>query len=221
MNRRILSASALAAALAVGAATLGLAANSAGSWREGTNYTLLEKPRPPQVSRGKVEVNEVFWYGCGHCYALDPTLETWKTSKPAFIEFVRTPVMWGPVHKQHARLFYTLQALNRTDLHVAVFDTIHQKGNILAAQTDEQARAVHLAFLKEHGVSEKDFDAAYDSTAVSGGLTYAEQVTTGFAVASVPLLIVQGKYTTSVSQAGGETQLLALLNDLAAGEKRR
>ena len=77
---------------------------------------------PP--TRGKVQVNEVFWYGCGHCYALDPALENWKTSKPDYIEFVRTPVMWGPVHRQHAKIFYTLQALNRADLHAVVFDAI-------------------------------------------------------------------------------------------------
>jgi len=221
MIRRIASASALVVALTAGAASLALAAGAVGPWRAGTNYTLLDKPQPPQVSRGKVQVNEVFWYGCGHCYALDPTLETWKTGKPDFIEFVRTPVMWGPVHKQHAKIFYTLQALNRTDLHATVFETIHRKGNILAAQSDEQARALHLAFFREHGVTEQAFNAAYDSPAVAGGLAQAEQVTTGFAVASVPLMIVQGKYTTGVSQAGSESQLLTLINDLAASEKGR
>jgi thiol:disulfide interchange protein DsbA len=219
MNRRLAFFSALAASAAMG--SLALAAGQVGSWREGTNYQRLEQPQPPKVARGKVEVNEVFWYGCGHCYALDPTLETWKTTKPAYIEFVRTPVMWGPVHKQHARLFYTLQALNRADLHTTVFDTIHRKGNMLAAQTDEQARALHLAFFKEHGISDKAFADAYDSAAVSGGLAQAQQVTNGFAVASVPLMIVQGKYSTGVTEAGGEEQLLSLINDLAASEKRR
>jgi len=221
MNRRIASASAFAAVLIAGAVSLGVAANAIGSWQEGTNYTRLEKPLPPQMSRGKVQVNEVFWYGCGHCYALDPTLESWKTSKPAFIEFVRTPVVWGPMHKQHARIFYTLQALNRNDLHPAVFEAIHQKDNLLASQSEEQARALHLAFFKEHGVTEQAFNEAYDSAAVAGGLAQAEQVTTGFAVASVPLMIVQGKYTTGVSQAGSESQLLKLINELAASEKRR
>jgi thiol:disulfide interchange protein DsbA len=220
MNRRIASASALVAAL-IAVASLALAASAVGSWQAGTNYTLLEKPQPPQVSRGKVQVNEVFWYGCGHCYALDPALEDWKTTKPAFIEFVRTPVMWGPMHKQHARIFYTLQALNRMDLHPAVFEAIHDKGNILAAQSEVAARALHLAFFKEHGVTEQAFNEAYDSAAVAGGLAQAEQVTTGFAIASVPLMIVQGKYTTGVSQAGSEAQLLKLINDLAASEKRR
>lgn len=221
MNRRFASAAALAAVLIGGAAALAVAADSVRSWRAGTNYTIVEKPQPPQVSRGKVQVNEVFWYGCGHCYALDPALENWKTSKPDYIEFVRTPVMWGPVHRQHAKIFYTLQALNRADLHAVVFDAIHLKGNLLAAPNEDQARALHLAFFKEHGVTEQAFNAAYDSEAVARGLAQAEQVTNGFAVANVPMMIVQGKYTSRVSQAGGESQLLSLVNDLAASEKRR
>ena len=64
----------------------------------GTNYTLLARPQPTNVEPGKVEVVEVFWYGCSHCYALDPVLESWKKNKAAYIEFVRVPVIWGPCH---------------------------------------------------------------------------------------------------------------------------
>jgi thiol:disulfide interchange protein DsbA len=190
-------------------------------WKAGTNYTLLATPQPPAVKRGKVEVNEVFWYGCSHCYALDPALESWKLSKPAYIEFVRIPVIWGPVHVQHARLYYTLQALGRADLHPKVFDTIHRKGNMLAAQTEEEARALQLAFLRENGVTEKKFNEVYDSRAVIEGVERAQTLTGRFEVASVPLMVVQGKYVTSVSQAGSEKDLLALVNDLAASEKGR
>ena len=207
--------------MSIAANALAADAAAIGKWQAGTNYTLLEKPQPPQVSRGKVQVNEVFWYGCSHCYALDPTLEHWNAGKPGYIEFVRTPVMWGPIHRQHAKIFYTLQALNRTDLHPVVFKTIHHKGNILAAQNEAQARALHLAFFKDHGVTEQAFNEAYDSAAVAGGLEQAQKVTQGFAVGTVPLMIVQGKYTTGVSQAGGEKELLKLIDDLAKSEKRR
>jgi thiol:disulfide interchange protein DsbA len=192
-----------------------------GKWQAGTNYTLLANPLPTGVAKGKVEVDEVFWYGCGHCYALDPALESWKGNKPAFVEFVRIPVVWGPVHKQHAKLFYTLQALGRGDLHAKVFDAIHQQGKQLAAASDEEARKVHLAFFKDHGVTEKDFNAAYDSMSVAVNVQKAEQFTSQAAVASVPLMVVNGKYSTGVSQAGGTTELLALVNDLAASEKNR
>ena len=190
-------------------------------WEAGTNYTVLGRPQATSVAAGKVEVSEVFWYGCGHCYSLDPTLETWKKKKAAYIEFVRVPVIWGPSHVQHARLYYTLQALGRDDLHPKVFDAIHRDGAMLAAETDEQARTLHFDFLKQHGVTEQQFNAAYDSVDVLNNVRRAQTLTGRYEVASVPVIIVNGTYSTSVSQAGGTEQLLTLISDLAAREKRR
>ena len=191
------------------------------NWQAGTNYKLAPAPQPTNVGAGKIEVNEVFWYGCGHCYALDPALEKWKTSKAPYVEFVRVPVIWGPVHRQHAKLFYTLQALNRPDLHTKVFDAMHKHGMALSARDEVEARALHRGFLIGEGVTEKDFDAAYDSMSVVTNLARAEEFTRKFEVGSVPLMIVNRKFITSVSEAGSEAKLIALVNDLAASEKAR
>jgi thiol:disulfide interchange protein DsbA len=190
-------------------------------WKAGTNYQLLAAPQPTSVAAGRVEVDEVFWYGCGHCYALDPALETWKAQKPAYIDFVRIPVIWGQAHRQHAKLYYTLQALHRPDLHTQVFDAIHQHGTPLSSRDDLEARAQQLAFLESKGVTEKEFNAAYDSMTVAVNMQRAEQLTKNYAIANVPTLIVSGKYSTSVGEAGGTEQLLSLINDLAASEKNR
>jgi len=236
MNRGFLIACALMAAAA--AATLSVracaeqplkpsspnaapaAAASLSQWQAGTNYTVLPNPKPPGA-QGKVVVNEIFWYGCGHCYALDPLLASWNAKKPDYVDFVRIPVIWGPVHRQHAKLYYTILALGRGDLHSSVFDAIHMTGNLLAAGTDEQARALHLAFLKEHGVTEKAFNDAYDSPQVAANLQRAEELTKAYMIGSVPTMIVNGKYSTGVSQAGGSGALLTLVNDLAASERQR
>jgi thiol:disulfide interchange protein DsbA len=190
-------------------------------WQVGTNYKLAPAPQPTNVGAGKVEVNEVFWYGCGHCYALDPALESWKTSKAPYVEFVRIPVIWGPVHRQHAKLFYTLQALHRPDLHTKVFDAIHKLGMALSSRDETEARALHRGFLLGEGVTEKEFDAAYDSMSVATNMARAEEFTKKFEVGSVPLMVVNRKYITSVSEAGSEGKLIALVNDLAASEKAR
>jgi thiol:disulfide interchange protein DsbA len=218
------AAAAVAVIFSVGACAGGTdkpAESPLARWQAGTNYKLLEKPQPVKVARGKVLVTEVFWYACPHCNALDPTLEAWKLSKPDYVEFVRVPVIWGPVHRQHARLFYTLQALGRTDLHTRVFEAIHRDGNILAAQTDEEARALQLAFLRQHGVTEQAFNSAYDSPEVASNLQRAEEYTRDYQVSSVPVMFVNGKYTTSASEAGGHGELISLLNDLAASERQR
>lgn len=190
-------------------------------WKTGTNYQLVPAPQPTNVPAGKVEVNEIFWYGCGHCYALDPTLESWKAKKPDYIEFVRMPVIWGQPHRQHAKLFYTLQALRRPDLHSKVFEAIHRKGVMLSSSDDLEARAQQLSFVTAEGVTEKDFNAAYDSMTVASNMLRAEDLTRKYQIQSVPVLIVNGRYSTSVSEAGSATQLLSLINDLAASEKNR
>jgi len=238
MNRGFIIASALIAAGAAAAfsmracagakeaparvAAAPAAAATVSQWQPGLNYDVLGYPQPTNVTKGKVEVNEVFWYGCSHCYALDPVLEEWKKKKPDFIEFVRIPVIWGENQLQHARLFYTLQKLGRLeDLHTKVFDAIHQGGKPLAGSSEAEARAMQLAFLKENGVSEKDFNAAYDSPEVLANVEAAYKATSRYEVASVPTMIVAGQYSTSASQAGGNAQLLALITDLAAREQHR
>jgi len=190
-------------------------------WQAGTNYKLLPAPQPTSVAAGKIEVDEVFWYGCGHCYALDPVLESWKAEKPPYVEFVRVPVIWGPVQRQHAKLYYTLQALRRPELHTKVFDAIHQQGLALSARNEVEARALQFAFFNREGVTDKEFDAAYDSMSVASNMLHAEEFTKKFAVANVPVMVVNGKYMTSVSEAGSEAKLIALVNDLAASEKVR
>jgi protein dithiol oxidoreductase (disulfide-forming) len=197
------------------------AAATLAKWQAGTNYQLLAAPQPTQVGAGKVQVAEVFWYGCGHCYALDPSLESWSAEKPAYIEFIRIPVIWGPPHRQHAKLYYVLQALRRPELHTKVFEAIHRQGLPLASRDDVEARAMQLAFLGSHGVSEQDFNAAYDSMSVAANVVRAEELTQKYAIANVPTMVVAGKYTTNATEAGGTPQLLSLINDLAASERKR
>ena len=192
-----------------------------GKWKAGTHYTPLVPAQPTSVAPGKVEVVEVFWYGCGHCYALEPFMASWLKNKPEYVEFVRVPVMWGPVHRAHARLFYILQSLNRSDLHQKVFDTIHKEQRMLVANDEPTTRKMQLDFAKENGISADDFNKAWDSFSVSSNLQRAEQLTQRYRVEGVPLVVVNGKYTTDVGHAGGPGELLSLINDLAASEKRR
>jgi len=193
----------------------------AGKWKAGTNYTPLVPAQPTNVSPGKVEVVEVFWYACPHCNALEPFIQSWVKNKPEYVEFIRVPVMWGPVHRAHAKLFYMLRALNRADLDQKVFDTIHKDGNMLVANDEQVTRKMQLDFLKAQGVSTEDFNKAWDSFTVSTGLQRAEQLTERYKVQGVPLIVINGKYTTDPGQAGGPGQMLQLINDLAASEKQR
>ena len=196
------------------------AADPLAGFRAGVNYRLLENPQPPTVPTGKVEVVEAFWYGCSHCFALDPLLEEWKETKPAFIEFVRVPVVWSPLHRQHAKLYYTLQALRKPELHAEVFKAIHTKGVVLTDREEARARALQLVFFSGFSVTPQQFDAAYDSMTVAMNMQRADTFTRTFGVDNVPAIFVNGKYATSVGEAGGEAQLITLINALAQSEKR-
>ena len=199
------------------------ASDAASQWKEGVNYNLLVPARPTNVPPDKIEVVEMFWYGCAHCYALDPHLEEWrKSGKPAYVQFTRVPVTWGPVQRAHAKLFYILEALGKLDqLHPEVFREIHEAGRHLYGPTEAETMSQQLEFAKRHGISEADFRKAAGSMGVDTKLRRAEVLTRAYQADTVPRIIVNGKYSADVTTAGGQRQLIALITDLAAREQKR
>jgi protein dithiol oxidoreductase (disulfide-forming) len=211
-------------AAAVAATTPSVAAPIPSRWVDGKNYSTLVPAQPTSAAPDKIEVVEVFWYGCPHCFALDPSLETWRNkNKAPYVEFTRVPVMWGPVHKAHARLFYTIVALGKYEqLHTLVFREIHVKNNVLVSKSgdDKETEQLQKKFLMDNGVSAADFDKTYRSFSVESKLQRAEELGKRYKVTGVPFFVVNGKYTADVGTAGGEAQLITLIDDLAAAEHK-
>jgi thiol:disulfide interchange protein DsbA len=191
-----------------------------GKWKAGVNYDPVVPSQPTAVPAGKVEVLEVFWYACPHCYALEPYLQAWRKTKPDYVEFVRVPVMWGPVHRAHAQLYYTLKQLGRNDLDDKVFETLHQQENPLMGNSPEETFERQLQFAKQNGIDPEMFRKAYSSFAVNADLVRADEITQRYHVEGVPLIVINGKYMTDVGKAGSHENLIAEINDLAAGEHR-
>jgi protein dithiol oxidoreductase (disulfide-forming) len=193
-----------------------------GKWVAGTNYKVIAPAQPTDASPGKVEVIEMFWYGCPHCFALDPIIESWRKNKAPYIEFVRVPVMWGEAHRAHARMFYTLQALGKLEqLHAAVFNEIQNTGDSLYVPGDEQGtQRVQVQFARTHGVDPTEFLKAYSSFGVQTNLEKADELERRYKIDAVPTIVIDGKYETDVGQAGGQENLMQLINDLSASEKR-
>jgi thiol:disulfide interchange protein DsbA len=201
-----LRAFALAALLLAG----GVACSA--DYQEGTNYRVLKPAQPTSVAEGKIEVVEVFWYACGHCFLLEPTLEKWaKTGKPANVELVRMPAMWNELLKTHARIYYTAELLGKLPaLHSEIFREINVNGNRL--DTPEKIEA----FFVSKGVSKEDFRKAFSSFAVETKLKRAEDLNRRYRVASTPTFVVNGHYVTDVKMAGSEPALFDLIKTLAA-----
>ena len=194
-----------------------------GPWAAGTNYRVIVPAQPTAVQAGKVEVMEVFWYGCPHCFALEPYIDAWLAHKPSYVQFVRVPVIWNDATLAHARLFYTLRALGKVDaLHDKAFDAIHEQGDPLFVQGDPSGtQQEQLAFAQANGITKTAFLDAYNSFGVQTNLQKASELDRRYQIDAVPTVIVNGQYETDVGMAGGESQLIQLIDFLAASEHKR
>ncbi len=184
-------------------------------FQQGVNYSPLVPAQPTSVSPGQVEAVEVFWYGCQHCYALDPALESWRTSgKAPYVQFVRVPAMWNDLLKVHARLFYALEALGKLEeLHTPIFREIHLRRNMLDT-TDKI-----VSFVRGHGITAEEYQKAATSFAVESKLRRAEELNRRYKVQGVPMVVINGKWTADVGSAGGNQQLVQLIDEVAARER--
>jgi protein dithiol oxidoreductase (disulfide-forming) len=193
-----------------------------GRWVAGTNYRVISPAQPTNAAPGKVEVVEMFWYGCPHCLAFDPFLDSWKKSLPSYIEFTRVPAMFSANYRSHARLFYTMESLGKSDaLHAKIFDEVQNKNHPLIGNDDAASLKLQQAFAQANGINESDYAKAFDSFTVRTKLSQAEDLTLRYRVEGVPAIIINGKYYSDVGMAGSHANLISLINDLAAAEKRR
>jgi protein dithiol oxidoreductase (disulfide-forming) len=183
---------------------------------QGVHYKLLQPAQPTNVAPGKVEVVEVFWYACGHCYLLEPKLEAWdKKGRPANAQLVRLPATWNDMLKTHARLFYTVELLGRQDLHPEIWREINVKRNRLDTPQSIEA------FLASRGVNKADFQKAYSGFATDSKVMKAEDLNRRYKITGTPTVVVNGKYVTDVGMAGGEDQLFEVINALVAKESAK
>ncbi len=184
---------------------------------EGRQY--MEVPFPTAVETGdKIEVREIFWYGCPHCYVLEPGLVQWLKKLPGNARFVRTPATAAPHWQIHAQTYYTFEALGALEkLHGVFFKTVQdQQGK----PNDEQGIA---DFAASHGIDRKKFTDAFNSFGVRLKLEKAKQINQDLNINSVPTLVVDGRYLTTAAMAGGEEKMFKLLDQLivkAARERK-
>ncbi|MGL4316052.1 MAG: thiol:disulfide interchange protein DsbA/DsbL [Pseudomonas sp.] len=179
----------------------------------GKQYVELSSPVP--VSQpGKIEVVELFWYGCPHCYQFEPTLNPWIAQLPEDVHFVRIPAMFGGVWNVHGQLYITLDSMGvEKKVHSAVFDAIHKEGKKLATP-EEMAD-----FLATQGIDKAKFLSTFNSFAVKGQMEKAKKLAVAYQITGVPTLIVNGKYRFDVHSAGGPDQALDVANQLIAKER--
>jgi len=201
---------------------LGLPLTASAEFLEGVEYVRIAKQ--PVETGAKIEVREFFWYGCGHCYALEPHLETWLKTLPKNAQFIRTPGM-APHWLAHAQAYYAFETLGMVGrLHRPFFDAVQTARQTAVPNkmplADEDSIAV---FVAQHGVDAGKFRDAYRSFDVGRKIGYAKRLNSEYRVESVPTLFVDGRFMTNSNIAGGYDKVPQVLNFLiqkAAAERR-
>jgi len=182
---------------------------------EGVEYTLVN-PQPVETG-SKVEVREFFWYGCPHCFSLEPSVAKWLKTMPKNAQFVRTPAVFNEQWAVHARAYYAFEALGiTTKMHNALFHALHVDKRPL-----NDANSI-AAFVAEKGADRTAFLDAYNSFGMQANVNRATQAGRAYNIDSVPTLIVDGKYMTNANIAGGFDRAMQVVDFLvkkAAAER--
>jgi thiol:disulfide interchange protein DsbA len=207
MNRKqflsLALAGAAAAALPVG-----------GAHAQGAAYRVLKAQAPTDVESGKIEVVEFFWFGCPHCYSLEPVISAWASKLPPDVVFRRQHVPFREV--KHQQLYFTLQAMGQDSEKVlmAVFNAIHQQRKRM---TDPKEMA---AVLSTVGVDAKAFGETFGSFGVRTRQQRANKLADAYDIDGVPAIGVNGKYLTAPSMAGSNEASLRVVDELVAKERK-
>jgi len=181
---------------------------------EVTHYETIASP-VRTADPNKIEVTEIFWYGCPHCYAFEPLISSWEEKLPSDVAFVRSPGMWNQTMEIHAQIFYAAEALGVTGkIHDVAFNEIHRNRNYL--QTEEVVKDMFV----NAGVAPDAFDKAWKSFSVTSAVKRAGTRMRDYGVRGVPSMVVNGKYLVSVGgPVATQTDLLKIVDFLVQKEK--
>ena len=191
-------------------------------FKEGEHYVRMVPTQPTVGGADKIEVAEIFWYGCPHCYDMEPYINKWAETKDPDVRFVRIPATWNALVRLHAQLYYTEEVLVRNEVikdpagfRDAVFQEYHRRGNRMTSED-----AIQKVFAR-FGVSEEQFRSTWSSFEVAQKLRVADDLTRRYSITSVPAVVVNGKYRSGASEAGSYSKLMELIDELVVREGLR
>lgn len=174
-------------------------------------------PTQPTTNPAKVEVIEFFWYGCPHCYSFEPSLTKWLKAKPENVDFIRIPAVFSEEWGNHAKAYFTAEALGVIDaVHGDLFDEIQKakQENKRALETEDELAKFFIA----HGVKEAEFRETYNSFMVDAKMRQAPALAAKYGITGVPAIVVNGKYKTTGTLAGSQEKMIGIMDTLIKKE---
>lgn len=211
LSRRTLVSLSLLGGLALASATTQAQSNPDG-------YETLATPvalNPETTESGAVEVLEFFWFGCPHCFAFEPSINEWKADKPDYVNFVREAPPLNPSWLAHSQAFYAAQVLGVTEtLFEPLFNGIHVERRPL-----RDAESIS-EFAGTLGLDSDEFLSTMKSREVQVRIENSMKLAADARVRGVPAILINGKYMTSNSIAGGHDQIIQVINTLTESENQ-
>ena len=182
-------------------------------FRAGVHYELLDNPSKVR-DPSKIEVTEVFWFGCNHCYALEPYIARWKRDIPLDVTFIKSPATWNDMLKTHATIYYTAKALGIEQQFVpAAFNTIQNEGKMLTGNTELEY------YFRGFDVQKDRYKAVSTSFGVRNAVDQADKKMKEWKVTGVPSLVVNGKYKVAASRSVRTDELFDVVDFLIEKER--
>ena len=181
---------------------------------QGRHYQILDNPTVTR-NPSKVEVVEVFWFGCNHCYSLESYIQPWKRNLPNDVDFWKSHITWNAQAETHARLFYSAKALGIEEKAIpAAFTAIWREGRNLLGNSEVEY------FFKGFGIEKERYLSVSNSFGVNNAVKQANNRMRQWAVTGVPTIIVNGKYKVSGTREIGTSKLLDVVDFLIEKERR-
>jgi thiol:disulfide interchange protein DsbA len=187
---------------------------AAEQYTAGKDYEVLPAPVVTQDKK-KIEVVEVFWYGCGHCYNFEPMVHAWEKKQGDDVLFKQSPAIWNNSMKLHARAFFTAKALGVSDqLNPAIFSEMNVKRKRLSSESE-----IAKLFVK-NGVDEETFTKTFNSFGVTSQVSLADTRAKSYRIQGTPEMVVNGKYRVSSSMTGSQAYMLKVVDFLVEKERQ-
>ena len=159
-------------------------------------------------------IYEFFWYGCPHCYNLEPTMDRIEADLEKDTKVVKLPVALRDSWIPHAKLYYALKQMDKIDqVHNLIFEEIHLEDNRL--NTEQQM----IDFLRKHGIDTKKFIEKYNSFGTEARIKKASNLAKKYQIDSVPTIIINGRFLTSGSYVSSYDELYSVVNLLVERER--